>query len=149
VVFGAEESLSAPVKGFGCRPLEGQRGAFGGRRLLSESWPLERTADAYQKFMKTFEPLRGWIGRGEQLADADAFTARILLIHHYRRVVLRDPLLPTALLPVDWPGRAARTLCGEIYRALLPGSEQWLDRHASNESGALPKAGAELARRFG
>jgi phenylacetic acid degradation operon negative regulatory protein len=100
--------------------------------------------------MKTFEPLRGWIASGETpLADADAFTARILLIHHYRRVVLRDPLLPTALLPTDWPGRAARMLCGEIYRALLPASEQWLDRHGSNEDGALPKAAAELARRFG
>jgi phenylacetic acid degradation operon negative regulatory protein len=120
-----------------------------GRRLLSESWPLDRTADAYLKFMKTFEPLRGWIDRREQLRDADAFTARILLIHHYRRVVLRDPLLPTALLPGDWPGRAARKLCGEIYRALLPASEQWLDRNGTNEAGALPKAGAELGRRFG
>ena len=99
--------------------------------------------------MKTFEPLRGWIGRGERLTDADAFTARILLIHHYRRVVLRDPLLPTALLPRDWPGRAARTLCGEIYRGLLPASEQWLDRNASNENGPLPKPGGELAQRFG
>src|ERR1700742_1351388 len=65
-----------------------------GRRLLRESWPLDRTSDAYLKFMKTFEPLRGWIDRGEALTDADAFTARILLIHHYRRVVLRDALLP-------------------------------------------------------
>jgi phenylacetic acid degradation operon negative regulatory protein len=119
-----------------------------GRRLLSESWPLHRTADAYLKFMKTFEPLRGWIGRRERLSDADAFTARILLIHHYRRVVLRDPLLPAALLPKDWPGRAARGLCREIYRGLLPASEQWLDRNASNEAGPLPKADAELARRF-
>jgi phenylacetic acid degradation operon negative regulatory protein len=119
-----------------------------GRRLLSESWPLDRTADAYQKFMKTFEPLHGWIGRGAPLTDAEAFTARILLIHHYRRVVLRDPLLPSALLPGDWPGRAARKLCGEIYRGLLPTSEQWLDRHASNENGVLPKAEEELARRF-
>jgi phenylacetic acid degradation operon negative regulatory protein len=120
-----------------------------GRRLLSESWPLDRTADAYLKFMKTFEPLRGWINRRERLTDAEAFTARILLIHHYRRVVLRDPLLPTALLPRDWPGRAARKLCGEIYRGLLPASEQWLDRYGTNEAGALPKAGAELGRRFG
>ena len=65
-----------------------------GRRLLSESWPLHRTADAYLKFMKTFEPLRGWIGRRARLSDTDAFTARILMIHHYRRVVLHDPLLP-------------------------------------------------------
>jgi phenylacetic acid degradation operon negative regulatory protein len=119
-----------------------------GRRLLAESWPLDRTADAYLKFMKTFEPLRGWIDRRAALTDGDAFTARILLIHHYRRVVLRDPLLPMALLPKDWPGSAARALCGEIYRALLPASEQWLDHHGSNEAGPLPKAGTELARRF-
>src|SRR5437764_14193577 len=120
-----------------------------GRRLLSESWPLHRTADAYLKFMKTFEPLRGWIARREPLADADAFTARILLIHYYRRVVLRDPLLPTALLPADWPGQGPRGPCGEIYRGLLTASEQWLDRYGSNEAGPLPKAGRELARRFG
>jgi phenylacetic acid degradation operon negative regulatory protein len=119
-----------------------------GRRLLRESWPLDRTADAYLKFMKTFEPLRGWIERREQLSDADAFTARVLLIHHYRRVVLRDPLLPTALLPEDWPGWAARRLCGDIYRGVLAASEQWLDANGSNENGSLPTAGAELRRRF-
>jgi phenylacetic acid degradation operon negative regulatory protein len=119
-----------------------------GRRLLSESWPLQRTAEAYLKFMKTFEPLRGSIGRRERLSDIDAFTARILLIHHYRRVVLRDPLLPAALLPKDWPATAARALCGEIYRGLLPLSEQWLDRNGTNENGPLPMAGRELARRF-
>src|ERR1700760_652018 len=126
-------------------PAEDDRGG----RLLAEGWPLERTADAYLKFMKTFEPLRSFIARREKLGDADAFTARVLLIHHYRRVVLRDPLLPVALLPRDWPGRAARTLCGEIYRALLSSSEQWLDRHGSNENGPLPKAAGDLAQRFG
>jgi phenylacetic acid degradation operon negative regulatory protein len=119
-----------------------------GRRLLRESWPLQRTADAYLKFMKTFEPLRDWLGRERQMSDADAFTARILLIHHYRRVVLRDPLLPAVLLPPDWPGKAARELCGDIYRGLLAASEQWLDRHASHENGPLPKPGAALTRRF-
>jgi phenylacetic acid degradation operon negative regulatory protein len=148
-VWVAPSGVPVPKEAAGAIRLEVSAEDESGRRLLSESWPLDRTAGAYQKFMKTFEPLRGSLRRGEQLADADAFTARILLIHHYRRVVLRDPLLPSALLPSDWPGRAARTLCGEIYRAVLPASEQWLDRHASSESGPLPKAGAELARRFG
>jgi phenylacetic acid degradation operon negative regulatory protein len=120
-----------------------------GRRLLSASWPLDRTAGAYLKFMATFAPLHDWLDRGEALSDIDAFTARILLIHHYRRVVLRDPLLPGALLPADWPGRPARRLCGEIYRALLPVSERWLDQHATMETGPLPKAGGGLSRRFG
>ena len=105
-------------------------------------------ASLQRRTVKTFEPLHGWIISGERLTEADAFTARMLLIHHYRRVVLRDPLLPTALLPSDWPGRAARSLCGEIYRGLLPASEQWLDGNATNENGALPKPGRNSSKRF-
>jgi phenylacetic acid degradation operon negative regulatory protein len=148
-VWVAPSGVPVPDEAASAIRLEVSAEDDSGRRLLSQSWPLDRTADAYQKFMKTFEPLRAWIERRETLSNADAFTARILLIHHYRRVVLRDPLLPTALLPADWPGREARALCGEIYRGLLPASEQWLDANASNENGPLPKAAAELARRFG
>jgi phenylacetic acid degradation operon negative regulatory protein len=148
-VWVAPSGVPVPEEAAGAIRLEVSAEDDSGRRLLSASWPLDRTADAYLKFMKTFEPLRNWIGRREVLSDADAFTARILLIHHYRRVVLRDPLLPPALLPRDWPGRAARKLCGEIYRALLAPSEQWLDRHGTSETGPLPSAGKELSRRFG
>ncbi|HEX2363787.1 MAG TPA: phenylacetic acid degradation operon negative regulatory protein PaaX [Bradyrhizobium sp.] len=147
-VWVAPSGVPVPEEAASAIRLEVSAEDDSGRRLLSESWPLDRTADAYLKFMKTFEPLRGLLAR-DTLSDADAFTARILLIHHYRRVVLRDPLLPTALLPKDWPGRAARTLCGDIYRALLGASEQWLDRHGTNENGALPNATGELGRRFG
>ena len=148
-VWVAPSGVPIPEEAASAIRLEVSAEDDSGRRLLSESWPLHRTADAYLKFMKTFEPLRGWLGRRDRLSDIDAFTARILLIHHYRRVVLRDPLLPTALLPADWPGGRARKLCGEIYRAVLPASEQWLDRHGSNPAGPLPAAGKELARRFG
>jgi phenylacetic acid degradation operon negative regulatory protein len=147
-VWIAPSGVPVPEEAANAIRLEVSAEDDSGRRLLSASWPLDRTADAYLKFMKTFEPLRGWIGRREPLSDIDAFTARVLLIHHYRRVVLRDPLLPTALLPKDWPGRAARRLCGEIYRGILPASEQWLDRNAVNENGPLPTAAKELARRF-
>jgi phenylacetic acid degradation operon negative regulatory protein len=147
-VFVAPSGVPVPAEAKGAIRLEVSAEDDSGRRLLRESWPLDRTADAYLKFIKTFEPLRGWIDRRQSLSDSDAFTARILLIHHYRRVVLRDPLLPAALLPADWPGRAARTQCGEIYRGLLDRSEQWLDRHGSNEAGPLPAASVELRRRF-
>ena len=147
-VWVAPSGVPVPAQAQGAIRLEVSAEDDSGRRLLRESWPLQRTADAYLRFIKTFEPLRGWIGRGEPLSAADAFTARILMVHHYRRVVLHDPLLPTALLPADWPGRAARRLCGEIYRGLLVASEQWLDRHGSNQAGPLPAASAELRRRF-
>lgn len=119
------------------------------RRLLTESWALDRTAEAYAKFTKSFAPLKSWLERQAPLSDDDAFTARILLIHYYRRIVLRDPLLPPQLLPQDWPGREARALCGDIYRLLLPASERWLDQHATDENGPLAQADAALNRRFG
>ncbi len=147
-VWVAPSGVEIPDEAASAIRLEVSAEDESGRRLLSESWPLERTADAYLKFMKTFEPLRAWVGGRARPSELDAFTARILLIHHYRRVVLRDPLLPSALLPRNWPGNAARTLCGEIYRAVLPASEQWLDHHGSNETGALPAADKELGRRF-
>jgi phenylacetic acid degradation operon negative regulatory protein len=145
-VWVAPSGVPVPEEAVSAIRLEVSAEDDSGRRLLRQSWPLDRTADAYAKFIKAFEPLRAWMERGT-LSDADAFTARILLIHHYRRVVLRDPLLPGALLPADWPGRAARKLCGGIYRGLLPASERWLDANASNENGPLPKAG-DLGRRF-
>ncbi|HLX14403.1 MAG TPA: phenylacetic acid degradation operon negative regulatory protein PaaX [Bradyrhizobium sp.] len=148
-VWVAPSGVPIPEEAASAIRLEVSAEDDSGRRLLGESWPLDRTADAYLKFMKTFEPLRGWVSRRARLSDLDAFTARILLIHYYRRVVLRDPLLPPALLPADWPGRAARALCRETYRGLLPASERWLDANGLNENGHLPPASAELTRRFG
>src|SRR5579863_4332248 len=147
-VWVAPSGVPIPEEAASAIRLEVSAEDDSGRRLLSESWPLERTAEAYLKFMKAFEPLRSWLGGRARPSELEAFTARILLIHHYRRVVLRDPLLPLALLPRNWPGSAARALCGEIYRAVLPASEQWLDHKGLNGSGALPPAAKELARRF-
>src|SRR3954466_7896711 len=147
-VWVAPSGVPVPDEANGAIRLEVSAEDDSGRRLLSASWPLDRTADAYLKFMKTFEPLRAAIARGTGLSEADAFTARILLIHHYRRVVLRDPLLPESLLPANWPGKAARALCGDTYRALLVPSEQWLDGNGTNEKGPLPPARKLLERRF-
>src|SRR3954462_14324121 len=100
-VWVAPAGVTVPEEAAGAIRLEVSAEDDSGRRLLSESWPLDRTADAYQKFIKTFEPLRGWLSPERRISDAGAFPARILMIHHYRRVVPRRPLLPSALLPTD------------------------------------------------
>ena len=147
-VWVAPSGVPIPESARGAIRLEVSAEDDSGRRLLSESWPLDRIADAYLKFIRTFEPLRQWIDRGEPLSDAEAFTARILMNHHYRRVILRDPLLPAALLPHDWPAAAARRLCRDIFLGLLGPSERWLDRNGSNEAGPLPPPGPGLKRRY-
>ena len=116
------------------------------RELAARAWPLRGTADAYRRFLGTVAALQHGLA---DTGDLDALVARTLLIHGYRRIVLRDPCLPLALLPDDWPGTAARRLCADVYRALLPASERWLDRYGRSQDGPLPPAAPGLRLRFG
>ena len=72
----------------------------------------------------------------------------MLLIHEFRRIVLRDPGLPAALLPADWPGSTARDLTARIYRRLVDASERFLDAHAQDRKGPIPAPEGGFRRRF-
>jgi phenylacetic acid degradation operon negative regulatory protein len=118
------------------------------RDLGRLAWPLDALAERYAAFIADYGPVAR-LARPHGDDDAlQALVLRLLLIHDYRRIILRDPLLPAALLPSPWPGDAARTLCGRAYRSLLGGSERWLDTTAACEAGPLPAATGDLRRRF-
>ncbi|MBB2160479.1 PaaX family transcriptional regulator C-terminal domain-containing protein [Gluconacetobacter sacchari] len=123
-------------------PVEALRG------LAARAWPLEDIAREYQAFLDAFAPCAEGLDAGAGLDDLGAMVARIVLIHAYRRIVLRDPLLPAELLPADWPGERARAVCGRIYDRLRAGSERWLDENAVGEDGAPLPAGGEARFRF-
>lgn len=111
------------------------------KRLAGRSWALEELAEAYTRFVESFAPLGDAVARGERLSNEQAMVARVLLIHEYRRIVLRDPILPGEILPEGWPGDAARALCAAVYPQLLGPSEAWLDANGTGEDGAkLPEA---------
>ena len=85
-----------------------------------------------------------------QPADpASAFILRTLLIHEYRRLHLRDPLLPKRLLPENWPGHRAAQLCRDIYGRVFAASELYLSSVAARLEGALPPPDPAVRRRFG
>ncbi len=117
------------------------------RRLAEQAWPAARLGEGYRRFLATFQPWAEGLDPAA-LSDLEALVARLLLVHEYRRLVLRDPLLPRELRPEGWPGEAARALCGRLYPILLGGSERWLDAHALNEDGALPPPAIALEARF-
>ncbi|TKT73184.1 phenylacetic acid degradation operon negative regulatory protein PaaX [Afipia massiliensis] len=147
-VWVAPSNVSLPSIAAGAIRLEVSADDASGRRLVDASWSLERTADSYREFMKTFAPLEAWVSDADSMVPADAILARVLLIHHYRRVILRDPLLPASLLPPAWPALEARKFCARLYQALLPASESWLDAHGESATGSLRPPGPELGRRF-
>jgi phenylacetic acid degradation operon negative regulatory protein len=112
--------------------------------LAARAWDLDAIAEAYTRFVDVFEPLGVALKSGISLSDRDAFLARTLLIHAWRRIILRDPLLPPEVLPMDWPGTSARQVCGSIYRRLLTPSEAWLDANAIGEDGAAVSGRVDL-----
>ncbi len=141
-------AVAAPGTGSAAIRLRATTDADSARRLARQVWLPARLEEGYRRFLASFAPLRAALGAGLALGDLEALLARLLLVHEYRRLVLRDPMLPDALLPPDWPGRAARDLCAALYPALLAGSERWLDTHARNEAGRLPAPESDLAARF-
>jgi phenylacetic acid degradation operon negative regulatory protein len=119
------------------------------QRLVSLGWNLEDLGSRYRRFVTRFERVLAAL-RGPRSLDRQAcFTVRTLLIHEYRRLHLRDPLLPPRLLQADWPGAQAAALCRDIYARVLAPSETYLSRTAALLDGPLPAPDEAVMQRFG
>lgn len=118
--------------------------------LVARAWNLEALAGAYGHFVDRYQPVLDELQRDAslELSDGDAFLLRLLLIHDYRRMLLRDPELPEVLLPAQWPGQQARLLCKEIYKRLEAASSRHLDAMLCVADGSVPVEDGTLARRF-
>jgi len=68
-----------------------------------ELWPLEHLASGYRALIAHAEAVQAGT-----FTPAEARLVRLMLVHEFRRIVLRDPFLPEAVLPKDWPGSPAR-----------------------------------------
>lgn len=116
--------------------------AMGSGTSLAEFWDLTALRDGYERFIGLFgglDPL--------QLRGADALAARLLLVHAYRFVLLRDPRLPTDHLPKDWNAKDARILFQGLYRALSPAAHSYIARFCEGVGGLLPEETAATIRR--
>lgn len=119
------------------------------RKFASAGWDLGELASRYRRFVDMFEPIRSALGDSADPNPQTAFIIRTLLVHEYRKIHLRDPLLPASLLPPDWIGAAAYDLCRELYGKLFGAAEQHLSQTAVKLNGLLPPPDAETFRRFG
>lgn len=126
-----------------------QAGADRARDLLQSCWDLEALAAAYRRFVDRFRPVWQALEKAPD-PDPDAcFALRVLLIHEYRRIILRDPELPAELLPPDWAGASARVLCRNLYRRVAPAAERHAMAVLETADGPLPEAKPYYFQRFG
>jgi phenylacetic acid degradation operon negative regulatory protein len=101
--------------------------------MVHGAWNLERLAGMYAEFVERYQPVLAQL-RADVQVDIDgesAFLLRTLLIHDYRRLLLRDPgaarrapprrVAEKARLAGLQKARPARLLCKEVYRRLSAG----------------------------
>jgi phenylacetic acid degradation operon negative regulatory protein len=115
--------------------------------LVALGWDLDDLAKRYQRFAARFALVEAALGG--PVEPRTGFVIRTLLIHEYRRLHLRDPLLPARLLPSDWPGLKAAELCRAIYPRVFGASEAHLSAVAHQLDGPLPPAEPSILQRFG
>lgn len=118
--------------------------------LVTRAWNLDRLAEAYSTFVADYLPILAQLRRNRSVViePQEAFLLRVLLIHDYRRLLLRDPELPEVLLPADWSGHTARMVTRELYRRIQEPSEIHLDEHMLMADGSTPSLLPELIERF-
>ena len=119
------------------------------RTLVDEAWNLAPVAAAYERWSARYAPLAKALEDSTPLEPLSAMCARLLLIHDFRRVVLKDPVLPDDLRGADWPGFVARDQAAALYARLIPASEAWLDASDRTPEGPLPRPRASFYKRFG
>lgn len=117
--------------------------------LVRSSWRLDELAARFAQFVRRFGPFETRLADTPVLAPRDAFVLRTLLIHEYRRVLLKSTELPPVLLPPGWPGQAARELTARLYRCLHAAASRYCQAALENADGPLPPPSRAFFERFG
>ncbi|MBT8103348.1 MAG: phenylacetic acid degradation operon negative regulatory protein PaaX [Gammaproteobacteria bacterium] len=119
------------------------------RELTRNCWSLDDIDARYEAFVARFRPLMRALAGKTQLTEKSAFIVRTLLIQEYRKVLLRDPVLPVELLPPNWHGVAAYQLCRNLYRIVHARADAYLDDTIETADGPLPPPTPAFRQRFG
>ena len=119
------------------------------RDVATQVWSLDALNEDYARFVRNFSEMPQRIESNPDFSALTSLILRILLIHDYRRILLKDPQLPDELLDGGWNGREARALSARIYRAVAGPAEQALDEAMETMGGPPPAPSSAFWQRFG
>jgi phenylacetic acid degradation operon negative regulatory protein len=119
------------------------------KRMIEVNWPINELHQRYEKFLSDFREFFNFVEHDDPLDATQAFQIRILLIHQYRRILLKDPNLPFELLPSNWLSMIARNLATNLYQAIFTISDEYFLEIARTAEGTMPPAHPTFYKRFG
>lgn len=133
------------------------------KKLVQKRWHINELAQQYQQFIESYQALVDVVENEAQVEakdednelqplttsyDQQSFLLRTLLIHEYRRILLKDHELPAQMLPEQWQGFAAHQLVNHLYRALAKPSLNYIKQQLQSASGYLPTEQDTYWQRF-
>ncbi|ADZ70569.1 PaaX family transcriptional regulator C-terminal domain-containing protein [Polymorphum gilvum] len=125
----AGRAVLAGAAAAGALVINGVSEACGGtdglRAFARSTWDLDTLSADYESFLAWFAPLRDALAGALAPQGVASLVGRLLLVHEFRAVALRDPGLPAEALPPDWAGAAARRLFADLYRALAGAADAY------------------------
>lgn len=117
------------------------------KKMVREKWNLKELESDFSEFLAFYRPvakkLSAISGNG-----LDQLLLRLVLIHEYRRILLRDPDFPVDMLPSGWVGFEAQQATSRIYNALKTNSVDHILQSMENAQGALPAPDKPFFNRF-
>jgi len=116
--------------------------------LVYRSWALDEVEIGYSEFLECYTPVRGWLTENAPVSPETAYLIRLMLIHDYRRLLLRDRSVPQELLPPSWPGIQARQVAADIYHWIAPASVEFIRAELEDSSGFFGAAASSFEQRF-
>lgn len=118
------------------------------KQLVLNRWKLGDLKERYGQYNRLYnKALKALQSDGPQNAHS-LLLLRVLMIHEYRKILLGDPELPTAMLPEHWQGFAAQTLTANIYRQLAKPTSNWASQELRGLDGHFKFNATDLNKRF-
>lgn len=92
--------------------------------LLKDCHDTTPLDELYQHFIALFQPVLDAAKQASNLPPEQCFLLRILLIHKFRHILLKEPEIPIELLPEDALNLRARELTRQLYKQLSKQSDK-------------------------
>ena len=113
------------------------------KKAAHEKWKLSELQDQYYAYLDFYRPLTRDFDPLNYTPE-QSFWLRTLMIHDYRRILLRDPEFPQDMLPSGWLGYRAYELIKRVYKGLADRSIAYIRDSMENAEGPLPSPGSAV-----